>query len=97
MADFVQSIMRKMLSFEEVSTTTTVRTKCSTLDTSYIHPRIPKLTPHRETFTKTPIEEHGKLQVVGSEAHRRELKSLYSSHRKGFAVDVSWEARRNAV
>jgi hypothetical protein len=63
--------------------------------TSYIHPRIPKLPPR--DVHKTPIEEHGKLQVVGSEAHRRELKSLNKSHRKGLAIDVSWEARRNAV
>jgi hypothetical protein len=41
------------VSFEEVSTTTTVRTKCSTLDTSYIHPRIPKLTPPRDVHKNT--------------------------------------------
>lgn len=75
MADFVQSIMRKVYRRGKLSTTT-VRTECSTLDTSYIHPRIPKLPPR--DVHKTPIEEHGKLQVVGSEAHRRELKSLNS-------------------
>ena len=82
MADFVQCINEESVSSRKVSTTT-VRTECSTLDTSYIHPRIPKLPPR--DVHKTPIEEHGKLQVVGSEAHRRELKSLNKSHRKGLA------------
>lgn len=94
MADFVQCINEESVSSRKVSTTT-VRTECSTLDTSYIHPRIPKLPPR--DVHKTPIEEHGKLQVVGSEAHRRELKSLNSHIGKVLLIDVSWEARRNAV
>src|SRR5271156_3401870 len=94
MADFVQSIMRKVYR----------RGKCPPqqsgpnvppLTPSYIHPRIPKLPPR--DVHKTPIEEHGKLQVVGSEAHRRELKSLNSHIGKVLLIDVSWEARRNAV
>jgi len=69
-------------------------------------PNTPPLTPAISTrgspgspqdVHKTPIEEHGKLQVVGSEAHRRELKSLYNHIGKGLAIDVSWEARRTVV
>ena len=95
MADFVQSIMRKNISSRKrppppQQSGPNVPPLTPAI---YPHPRIPKLPP-RDVHKKTPIEEHGKLQVVGSEAHRRELKSLYSSHRKGFAVDVSWEARQ---
>src|SRR5277367_6119578 len=94
MADFVQSINEESVSSRKVSTTT-VRTECSTLDTQLYPPADPQDTPR--DVHKTPIEEHGKLQVVGSEAHRRELKSLNSHIGKGLAIDVSWEARRNAV